>query len=118
MKKNPGRQRKGGRASSAESETLSSGIVRIRIINALNSGNYVARTVSGIAREAHIKEPVVVHAIKSDPELRHMVKVYPRRTDDGRLLFTTKKRFEENAPIKDKFVDFFSTNRLKLDDVS
>ena len=91
---------------------------RPKIIKALNSGRFVARTVAGIAKETSLTRPVVVKALKGDMILRSEVKVLPRKTRDGRILVTTKNHFSEKAGFKDKFIDVFATKRVTLDDIS
>lgn len=103
---------------SAKSNEVISGDIRERILLALNNANYIARTVNGIAKEAHILPKQVVDVIVHDKDLRMCVKVYPRRTVKGKLLLTTKRKFKEKASLKDKFIDFFSTNQVSLEDAS
>lgn len=90
--------------------------VRSKIVEALNSERYKARTVAGIAKVAHVEPGVVVATIMSDPSLREMVKVYPRKSSKGEVLLTTKDRFYKEASFSDKFVDAFATKRWGLDD--
>lgn len=91
-------------------------VVRSKIVDALNSDRYKARTISGIAKVAHVHSGVVIRTIKNDPDLRQMVKVYPRRSAKGELLLTTKDRFYKEASFADKFVDVFASKRWGLDD--
>lgn len=91
--------------------------VREKIVEALNSKRYKARTITGIAKVAHVKSSVVVETIKNDPGLREMVKIYPRKSSKGEVLLTTKDRFYKEASFSDKFVDAFATRRWGLDDV-
>lgn len=91
--------------------------VKIKIINALSDRRYAARTLSGIAKELRIQPYEIVEAIKKDSELRGVVKVFPMRTRDGKVLLTTKKRFADEASVKQKFVDIFATRRAELDDI-
>jgi len=88
--------------------------VSSRILGAIGNKRYKARTIAGIAKETHIRPNIVISTIKSNPELRENIKVYPRQTKSGELLLTTKKRFSSEASLKDKFVDVFSTHRLGL----
>lgn len=92
--------------------------LRERILRALNNKDYIARTVSGIAKEVHIAPRQVVDVIVHDKDLRMYVKVYLRRNGKGQLLLTTKINFKEKASLKDKFIDFFSTNQVSLEDAS
>lgn len=91
--------------------------VRTKIVDALNSKRYKARTVAGIAKVAHVPVDQVLSTIKGDPSLREMIKVYPRRSAKGELLLTTKEKFYEDAGFTDKFADVFATKRWSLDDV-
>jgi hypothetical protein len=106
-------KRKPAKASVITEEDL-----RERILRALNNKDYIARTVSGIAKEVHIAPRQVVDVIVHDKDLRMCVKVYPRRNGKGKLLLTTKRNFKEKASLKDKFIDFFSTNQVSLEDAS
>lgn len=90
--------------------------LRSKIVEALNSKRYRARTIAGIAKMAHVNPVVVVSTIKNDPSLREMVKVYPRKSSKGEVLLTTKDRFYKEASFSDKFVDAFATKRWGLDD--
>lgn len=83
---------------------------------ALNNSKYKARTIDGIARETKLTVGTVVATIKHDRRLRATVKLLPRKSEDGRVLITTKKRFSAEASIKDKFIDIFSTKIPDLDD--
>lgn len=94
------------------------GSINIMILQALNNQDYIARTISGIAREVNSSPVVIVRAIKSDPELKSIVKVFPRRAKTGEVLLTTREKFNKKASIKDKFIDFFSTNQASIDDAS
>lgn len=111
MAKRRPERRKTGQTSEIEERQI-----RAKILDALNNQNYIARTVTGIAKEAHVAPKRVVDTIVGDKELRMIVKVYPRRTAKGKMLLTTKKRFKETASLKDKFIDFFSTNQMSLED--
>ena len=91
--------------------------IRGKIIEALNNRKYQARTITGIAKEAGTTKEMVLKILRTDPELRQMIKIYPRRLSDGRILLTTKRRFSEESSLRDKFVDIFSTTRTSLDDV-
>lgn len=101
-----------------KADVVTSADLRERILLALNNQNYIARTVNGIAKEAHILPKQVVDVIVHDKDLRMCVKVYPRRTVKGKLLLTTKNKFKEKASLKDKFIDFFSTNQVSLEDAN
>lgn len=90
---------------------------RPKIIKALNNGQFVARTVSGIAKETSIARPLVVKVLKGDKVLRAQMKVLPRKTSDGRVLLTTKQHFSEKAGFKDRFIDVFATKRTSVDDI-
>ncbi len=88
-----------------------------KIMGALNNNKYKARTIEGIAKEVGANRVEVVNTIKSDSELRGKLKVYRRRSSDGRMLVTTKERFSKEAEIKDKFIDVFSSRGVKIDDI-
>lgn len=98
-----------------QSTTLRAGEAQ-RILGALNNQAYVARTIPGIAREAGMQVSGVIRAIKQDPQLRTVVKVYPRRTSSGQVLVTTRDKFSKKASLKDKFIDLFATRLPELDD--
>lgn len=87
-----------------------------RILQALNNQDYIARTVSGIAKEVHASPAKIVQIIKTDPNLKVIVKVFPRRTKTGEILLTTREKFHKKASIKDKFIDLFSTNQVSIED--
>lgn len=78
-----------------------------KIINALNNTKYTARTLDGIAKEVGEDKRQIVKIIKNDPSLRAKVKMYRRKSSDGRFLITTK----------DRFIDFFSTLKVSIEDV-
>lgn len=90
---------------------------RPRILKALNSGRFVARTVAGIAKETSLSKPMVVKVLKGDRLLKAEMKVLPRKTRDGQILLTTKSHFSKKASFKDKFIDVFATKRVTLDDI-
>lgn len=90
---------------------------RGKIIRALNNGRFVARTVGGIARETSLSKGLVIKSLKVDEILRGQMKIYPRKTSDGKVLLTTKKHFSKKAGFKDKFIDVFATNRVTLNDI-
>ncbi|WJV23186.1 MULTISPECIES: hypothetical protein [Pseudomonas] len=92
--------------------------VRAKILEALNNQAYMARTIYGISKEAHVGASEVLNTIRDDQELRMIIKVYPRRTTSGKILLTTKKRFKESASIKDKFIDLFATHHARIEDAS
>lgn len=91
-------------------------VARRKIISALNSGRFVARTLSGISKETSIDEPVVIHYLRTDSELQDQVKVLPRRTKSGKVLVTTKDHFKKSASFSDKFIDVFASQRVTLKD--
>lgn len=94
------------------------GNVRDRIVAALNNPRFRMRTLRGIAEEAQLSTATVVQAMHTDEVLAHTVKVVPIRSQDGRLLVTTKDRFANEATLVEKFVDFFATRRPQLPDVA
>ncbi|CAO3858270.1 hypothetical protein [Achromobacter mucicolens] len=91
--------------------------VRQQIVNALNNGRYTARTIAGISKEAKLKSATVVEAIRTDDSLRSVVKVMPIRAKNGRVLLTTKERFQNEASLKTKFIDFFASRKVGIKDV-
>ncbi|MDN5110737.1 hypothetical protein PJV97_00100 [Aliarcobacter butzleri] len=82
------------------------------IIKALTDKRYKARTIKGIANEAKIEENQVISIIKSNPKLRSIAKVYPRKSKSGELLITTKNKFDKKASFLDKLIDGFVINKL------
>jgi hypothetical protein len=92
--------------------------IRQEIIKALSDTRYKGRTISGVAQEIHRSPELVVKTIKSDATLRGIIKIYPRRNADGQVLITTKERFSQYAGLKDKFIDFYTTNKITLDDAA
>lgn len=90
--------------------------VREKIVIALNNPAYRSRTLLGISQETKLKPAVVLKAIKNDRMLAHAVKIVPMRSQDGRLLITTKNRFSNEASLKEKFVDFFASKRQEVAD--
>ncbi|MBH1658484.1 hypothetical protein I5V54_07830 [Stenotrophomonas maltophilia] len=91
--------------------------VRAKVLGALNNKKYVARTIAGIADEAHLKSEIVREALRSDPALNELVRVYPRKSLSGSFMVTTQEKFQKRAPFKDKIIDLFASNRPELDDV-
>lgn len=89
---------------------------RVMIVSALNNPKYKARTIAGIVQETKLDRSTVVEALKSDKLLASTVKVNPVRTKDGRVLVTTKDRFLKEASLKEKFIDFFASKRVQIDD--
>ncbi len=87
-----------------------------KILKALENRKYQARTITGLARELNRSREEIIKAIIETPELRKIIKVYLRRTSNGDLLISTKKRFYNEASLRDKFVDFFSIHRLSVED--
>lgn len=87
------------------------------IIKALNNVKYKARTFDGVAKELGASKQSILEKIKKDPSLREQIKIYRRKTSDGRYLVTTKARYSKEASIKDKFVDVFSSSGVKIEDV-
>lgn len=84
--------------------------VREKVLKALNNPKYRARTLSGISKETHIAPKQITNAIKKEP-LSSLVKIIPKRADNGSFLITTKDRFESDATLKEKFIDFFASKR-------
>ncbi|WUR11087.1 hypothetical protein E7V67_015310 [[Empedobacter] haloabium] len=92
--------------------------VRERIVAALNNPRFRMRTLQGIAQEARLSTSTVVQAMHTDAALANTIKLVPIRTQDGRLLVTTKDRFANEATWTERFVDFFATRRPQLPDVA
>ena len=88
-----------------------------KIIGALNNTKFHARTFEGVAKEVGARRQEIIETIRKDPVLRGKIKIYRRKASDGRFLVTTKERFSHEASIKDKFVDVFSTDGVKIEDV-
>lgn len=89
----------------------------IKILQAINNTKYAARTFEGIAKEVGVNRGKIIEVIKNDPTLRDNIKMFRRKSTDGKILVTTKKRFFNEASIKDKFVDIFSSHGVKIEDV-
>ncbi|WP_031435093.1 hypothetical protein [Methylomarinum vadi] len=89
-----------------------------KIFEALNDRRYVARTIKGIATSTHLREPQVVEVLRNDQNLRGAVKIYPRKSKNGKLLITTKEKFEKTATTLDRFIDYFATKKESFDDFS
>ncbi len=90
--------------------------VRARIVKALNNPAYKFRTLSSVAEEAGLSATVVAQLLRDDKVLARTVKLVPIRAPDGRVLLTTKDRFANEATFKEKFVDFFASDRPRLAD--
>lgn len=90
--------------------------VRVKIISALNNPKYRARTIHGIIKETSLDRSTIVKALKSDKQLVATIKLSPLRATNGSTLITTKERFNKESSVKEKFIDFFSSNRAGLDD--
>ena len=82
------------------------------IIKALTNKRYKARTIKGIANETKIEENQIISIIKTNPKLKSIVKVYPRKSKSGELLITTKAKFDKKASFLDKLIDGFIINKL------
>ena len=87
-----------------------------KILAALNDRKFKARTINGVAKSVNVDSKSVLARIDSSPELKCEVKVYPRRSKDGRVLITTKSNFSRTASVKDKFIDAFATKRVSIKD--
>lgn len=87
-----------------------------KILKSLSNKKFRARTIHGIAREARITPTVVVKKLNSSPELNQQVKIYPRRSKEGHVLVTTRANFDATASIKDKFIEAFASNRIRIED--
>lgn len=92
--------------------------VREKIVAALNNPRFRMRTLQGIADEANLSLHAIVQAMHTDPTLANTIKLVPIRTQDGRLLVTTKDRFAKESTWTERFVDFFATRRPQLPDVA
>jgi len=113
MNRNRSRQRSNAAAGNDDDPKS----IREKIVDALNNPAYRSRTLPGIARETRLSQQRVIAALHCDRELAATVKLVPMRTQDGRLLLTTKDRFSREATFKELFVDFFASKRPELPDV-
>ena len=86
-----------------------------RILQALNSDKYQARTIDGISQEANSSEQEIIQRITYSEKLSDLLKIYPRKSKDGQVLITTKAKYEKSASFTDKFIDAFATSRVRLD---
>lgn len=86
------------------------------ILKALDDKRYNTRTVGGIAKTVGVPLHLIVTMLTTIPELKQQIKIYQRRSDSGKILITTKKKFNEFASFRDKFIDIFITNRIVLRD--
>jgi hypothetical protein len=91
--------------------------LRPQILAALEDPNYLARTIQDLAEAIGIDERTFVRTMKSDPELRGKLKLYPGRSENGELLLTTRDKFYKTAPWRAQFLDMFANDRASLDDV-
>jgi hypothetical protein len=99
------------------SNVKSRALARSIIIRALNDERFLARTISGLAKDTSLARTEVLASLRRDEVLRVQMKVLPQRTSDGKVLVTTKNHFSEKARFKDKFIDVFATKRITLDDI-
>jgi hypothetical protein len=90
--------------------------IRARIIKTLNNPKYRMRTIAGISKEANLRPSVVIEALKSDRELRMAIKIVPIRAGNGQILLTTKEKFSTESTLKEKFIDFFASQRPNIED--
>lgn len=90
--------------------------IETKILKSLRSDKFKARTIAGIAKEVNVTPKVIIHKLNSSPELNNQVKIYPRKSKDGRILVTTRDKFDSSASIKDKFIEAFATKRLRIED--
>jgi hypothetical protein len=90
--------------------------IETKILKSLRSDKFKARTITGIAKEVHVTPKVVINKLNSSPALNQQVKIYPRKSKDGRILVTTRDKFDSSASIKDKFIEAFATKRLRIED--
>ncbi|MFI2810771.1 hypothetical protein [Microbulbifer zhoushanensis] len=99
------------------SRPLSGEALSKHILAALENKKYFARTFDGIARDVGVKRSEILKKIKSDQALREKIKVFRRKSQDGKLLLTTKSRFTESASFTDKFIDIFSSKGVDFDNL-
>jgi hypothetical protein len=96
-----------------KAKTIPTDNVGIKIIGALENPKYIARTISGIAKEIGIQQSEIIAKLISDNNLSSHVKIYPRKAKGGGILITTNEVFAKKAPALDKFIDIFSTKKLR-----
>ena len=90
--------------------------VRGKILAALKNTKYkIGRTINGIAKETSLSKKEVKFALTTDTILREEIKVYPRKRTDGKSLITTKKKYDKESTLRDKFVDVFATKRSSFE---
>lgn len=90
--------------------------VEDKILKALGNRRFRARTIRGIAQESNLSQRVIVKTLNTSEKLNGKVKIYPRKSTDGRVLLTTRENFSEGASLRDKFIDAFATKRARLED--
>ena len=83
--------------------------LQLKILDALEDQRYVARTIDGICKELGTSKTEILDAITSDQVLSTKIKVYPRRAKGGKLLITTRDKFQRSAPALDKFISLFGS---------
>lgn len=87
--------------------------IGIKIISALENPKYVARTISGIAKEIGVQQSEIITKLISDSSISAHVKIYPRKAKGGGILITTNEVFAKKAPAMDKFIDIFSSKKIR-----
>lgn len=85
------------------------------IIESLLKKKYRGRTLAGISSETKISTELIKENIQWNSNFANKLKVLPNRTKDGQVLITTKGRFIKDASLKEKFTDFFASNRQEID---
>ena len=85
------------------------------ILEALNDTRFMARTIKGLVMATNMEAECIVQRLQDSPKLAKTVKIYPRKTKNGKILLTTRSKFSKYAPFKDKFIDGFATRRVHLE---
>lgn len=84
------------------------------VLKALSDDKYRARTISGISTATKLDEVTVLDLIRTSDRLAKLVKIFPVLSQEGKVLLTTRKKFDATATVAERFVDLFSSKRVDL----
>lgn len=73
--------------------------LRAAVVRALEDNRYDWRTTAGVARQVGVTEPEVVSILQSMPD-----DILRAKTEDGRVVFTTRKHYEKTHGLGDKIL--------------
>jgi hypothetical protein len=86
-----------------------------KIIDTLLKKKYKARTLTGLSNETKISVKTIKENILWNSNFSKRLKILPNRSNNGKVLITTKERFLTDASLGEKFIDFFASNRQEIE---